>query len=94
MTLETVSSREARTRWRDLLDKIIAGDDVIIERNGKPIAAMIPIDDFEALQDELDDLRAARRAVEIYAAYKRDPSSGQPYEEFRKELVRDGLLDE
>jgi prevent-host-death family protein len=91
--IETVNSRTARENWRDLLDNIVAGGDVVIERNGKPVAAMIPIDDFNALQDHLEDLRDARRVAEIYEAYKRDPSAARPYEEVRSEMVRDGLLD-
>jgi PHD/YefM family antitoxin component YafN of YafNO toxin-antitoxin module len=65
-----------------------------VERNGKAIAAMIPIDDFEALQEELDDLRAFRRAAEVYEAWRRDPSTAEPYEQARAEMVRDGLLNE
>jgi prevent-host-death family protein len=95
MTVETVNVREVRARLRDLLDKILSGDtDFVIERNGKPIAALIPIGDFEELQEELDDLRAARRAEAAYAEWRRDPSVARPYSEVRAELVEEGLLDE
>lgn len=95
MTITTVKSREARTKWRDLLDSILTGEsDIVIERNGKAIAAMIPIEDYEDLIDELDDLRAARRAGAIYEAWKQDPSTGEPYYKIRSELVDEGLLDE
>jgi PHD/YefM family antitoxin component YafN of YafNO toxin-antitoxin module len=50
--------------------------------------------DYEALQDELDDLRAARRAAAIYEEWKSDPSSARPYAEIRAELVAEGKLDE
>lgn len=52
---------------------------------------MITYEDFAALQDELDNLR---RAAEAYEAWKQDPGRGTPYEEFRAELVNEGLLDE
>lgn len=95
MTIETISSREARTKWRDVLDKVLTGRaDVVIERSGKPVAVLIPVEDYEELQDELDDLRAARRAAAAYEEWKRDPSTARPYEEIRAELIRDGLLDE
>jgi prevent-host-death family protein len=95
MTIETVNSRDARSRWRDLLDKVLTRSaDIIIERHGKPVAVLIPAEDYEALLDELDDLRAGRRAMEAYEEWKRDPSTARPYEDIRAELVRDGLLDE
>lgn len=95
MTIETVNSREARVKLRDLLDKVFSRTaDIVIERNGKPIAALIPIEDFEMLQDELDDLRATRRAAAAYEAWKLEPESGQPYAGVRAELVAEGLLDE
>ena len=62
MGILTINSREARIKWRDLLDKVYAGSsDVVIERNGKPVAVLILVEDYEELKDELDDLRSARR---------------------------------
>lgn len=94
MTALTMKSREARSKWRELLDQVLTGNDVLIERNGKPIAVMIPVADYEALLDVLDDLRAARQAGAIYKAWKKDPSTGMPWSEARAELVAEGLLDE
>lgn len=95
MAIEIISSREARTNWRDVLDKVLTRSaDVVIERSGKPVAVLIPVEDYEQLQEELDDLRAARRAAAAYEEYKRDLSTARPYEEIREELVKDGLLDE
>ena len=41
------------------------GDRVILERNGKPIAALVPLEDLAAIIDAEDrsDLAAARRAT-------------------------------
>ena len=58
------------------------------------MVAVIAYNDFLALQEELDDLRAGRRAAEAYEAWKANPSRGTPYEDFRAELVAEGLLDE
>lgn len=94
MTVKVYESNRARSRWRDVLDTASAGNaDVVVERYGRPVAAVIPYVDYVALQDELDDLRAARRAAEIYEAWKRDPSLARPYAEFRAELVAEGKLD-
>jgi prevent-host-death family protein len=95
MVIETISSREARTKWRDVLDKVMSRRvDVVIERSGKPVAVMISVEDYKMLRDELDDLRAAQRAADAYEEWKRDPSTARSYAEIRKEMVRDGLLDE
>jgi prevent-host-death family protein len=95
MAVETVSSREARANWRDLLDKVLTRSaDVVIERNKQPVAVLIPVDDYEELQEELDNLRAARRAGEIYEEWKQDPSTARPLEDVETELIARGLLDE
>jgi prevent-host-death family protein len=93
--IETFSSHEARKKWRDILDMVMTRSaDVMIERSGKPVAVIIPVEDYKQLQDELDDLRAGRRAAAAYEEWKRDPSTARTYEEIRKDLVDDGLLDE
>ncbi len=94
MSLKTISSREARQDWRSLLDRVLRGEDVIIERHGKAVAVLIPVEDYEALQDELEDRRAARRAAAVYQAWKEDASIAKPYREVRDSLVEEGLLDE
>ena len=92
MTLTTIGSREARQKWRDLLDAVYAGDsDIVIERNGKPTAVLIPYEDYLALVEALDDLRAARRVAE---AQKISEQRGRSYDDIREELKRKGLLDE
>lgn len=95
MPVITISSREARTKWRDLLDAAHIGiDDVVIERHGKPIAALIPFQDYLALQEELDELRAVRRVAAAYEEWKQDPSTARPWKEIERELIAEGLLDE
>jgi len=95
MTMQILDSNRARAKWRDILDKAHAGiADVVIERYGQPVAAVIAYADYVALRDELDDLRAARRAQAIYEEWRRDPSVARPYTEFRAELVAEGVLDE
>jgi prevent-host-death family protein len=95
MTVQVLDSNKARTKWRDILDAAHAGTvDIVVERYGKPMVAVIAYEDFLALQDELDDLRAGRRVAEAYGAWQADPGRGTPYEDFRAELVAEGLLDE
>ena len=95
MSIVTVSSRNARTNFRDLLDSVLSGaSDVVIERNGKPVAVMIPVPDYEELSDALDDLRASRQVALVYESWKRDPSTARPLEEIEAELRGEGLLDD
>lgn len=93
MTVRTVDSNRARIHWRDVLDTARAGLDSVIEHYGRPTAAVIPYADYEALQEELDDLRAGRRAAVAYEAWQRDPSSGTPLDQVEAELRAQGLLD-
>jgi prevent-host-death family protein len=95
LTIQIYESNRVRARWRDVVDATSGGEtDVVVERYGKPVVAVISYADYVALQDELDELRAARRAQSIYEEWQRDPSSGRPYAEFRAELVAEGALDE
>jgi prevent-host-death family protein len=93
MTL-SMKSHEARQSWRSLLDRVLKGEDVVIERNGKALAVLIPVEDYEAIRDELDDLRAAKRAEILYETWKRSPETAEPWEGVRANLIKDGLLDE
>ena len=95
MLAKIMNSRAARQHWRDLLDTAHKGEvDTVIERNGQPVAALIPFEDYEALQEELDDLRAGRRAQAAVEAWERDPSRAKPLAEVEEELRVEGLLDE
>lgn len=92
MSTKTIKSDEARQNWRGMLDDIGAGDDVVIERYTKPVAAIISYVDYLALQEDLEDLRAARRAEEILNRTKDDPDAFVPWEQVRADLIEDGLL--
>jgi len=87
MALTKVKSGEARLKWRDLLDQVLAGKkDIIIERNGKNVAVMIPAVDYEQIRGALADLRAAREANAAYEEWKLDPSVARPWDEVDAEL--------
>lgn len=86
-----INSVHARAKWRDLLDAV-GKQEFVVERNGKPVAAVIAYEDFVALAEQLDELKAARRAAEIYGEWLEDASRARPYSEIREELVAEGLL--
>ena len=89
-----LSITQARTQWRHTMDIVTDGGAVVIERYGKPTAAVISFEDYLNLQEELDELRAARRANAVYKNWKQDPSIGRPWEEVKAELIAEGLFDD
>jgi len=95
MTVLKANSREARARWRDLLDHVYTGSgEVIIERNGKPVAVMISVEDYQSLRELLEELRASRMAFKTYQDWQDDPTTAIVYSDYRQQLIEEGLLDE
>ena len=87
MSLTKVKSGEARAKWRDILDQVFAGKgDVVIERNGKDIAVMIPAVDYEQIRETLEDMRAVREAAANYEEWRNNPSVARPWDEVDAEL--------
>ena len=64
------------------------GERIVVASRGKPKAAVIGVADLELLE-ELEDAQSAREALAAYQA-----GETVPYEEYRVELVAEGLLDE
>src|SRR5262249_27830822 len=60
--LTSVSVREARANLARLLDQAEAGEPTGITRGGEPVAAIVPIDEYEALEEAADEL-LARKAL-------------------------------
>jgi prevent-host-death family protein len=93
--IKVLDSNKARTQWREILDSASAGSvDVVVERYGKPIVAVIAYEDYVVFQEQIDDMRDARRLSEAYEAWQQDPSRATPWEEVEAELIAEGLLDE
>ena len=87
MSPTKVKSGEARAKWRDILDQVFAGkSDVVIERNGKDVAVIIPAVDYEQIRETLEDMRAVREAAANYEEWKNNPSVARPWEEVDAEL--------
>ncbi len=58
MTVQILSSEQARIQWRNLLDLAGQGDvDVVIERHGKATATLISYELYQAVQGVLAELR-------------------------------------
>jgi prevent-host-death family protein len=66
-TLARVSTTDARKDFADLLNRAAYGDEqILVERHGKPVAALISaerLEELEAIEDAMDG-RAADQALD------------------------------
>jgi prevent-host-death family protein len=78
--MTTVSISEAREHLADLGNRVsLRGERLIVERRGKNLFALVPLEDvelLERLEDEID-IRMARKAM-------KEPSI--PFEKVKKDL--------
>ncbi|WP_460859021.1 type II toxin-antitoxin system Phd/YefM family antitoxin [Nocardiopsis coralliicola] len=58
MSENSVSVREARAHLADHINQAEEGTPTVITRNGNPVAAVVPIGDFDALEEAADVLLA------------------------------------
>lgn len=80
--MSTLTASDAREHFSELLEKARhTGERTIITRRGRKLAAVVPVQDLELLEEleELVDLAAVRDALK-----ERDKAIS--YEEFRKTL--------
>ncbi|MEV8452581.1 type II toxin-antitoxin system Phd/YefM family antitoxin [Streptomyces sp. NPDC052095] len=66
MTESIVTVREARAHLADHINRAEEGAPTVITRNGVPVAAVVPIADFDALEEAADVL-LAREAEAVLA---------------------------
>jgi prevent-host-death family protein len=81
-----VSVSEARESFAELVNRAAYGHErVLVARRGRPIAAIVPIEDVELLEriEDESDLESARKALA-------DPENAFPipWEQVEAELVR------
>jgi prevent-host-death family protein len=69
---ESVSVREARASLAKLLDQAQEGEPTVITRGGTPVAAIVPIEEYEALEEAADEL-LARKALRTLAEEGAEP---------------------
>ncbi len=58
-----ISSEKARAHWRELLDAVAVGEEVVIERYGRPIAVLTPF------HEVVEDNGRIREAAPVYNAH-------------------------
>jgi prevent-host-death family protein len=87
---KVVPVREFRTRLSELLGDVAdRRDHVLVTRNGKPAAVLVPIDEYEALEETAEILSDSATLSAIEAGLT-DLARGDSItlEELRKELAQ------
>jgi len=83
--MATVSTVSARSEFSAILNRAAFGKErVIVERRGKPICAMVPIEDLELLQRIEDQ---ADRADALVARREARKKGAKSLEQLRAELA-------
>jgi antitoxin YefM len=68
---KTVPVREFRTNLSELLSDVAdRRDHVLVTRNGKPAAALVPIDEYEALEETAEILSDSVTLAQIETGLK------------------------
>jgi prevent-host-death family protein len=81
--MSSLNSTKARDGFADTINRAAYGKErVIVERRGKPIAAVVPIEDLHLLE-QLEDQQDALAAQKILADPKEEFRS---WEEAKKDL--------
>lgn len=72
-TNETISVTDIQRRAKDVFDRIESGeqDKYVVLKNNAIAAVLLAADRYEALMDELEDLRIGSIAVERIATFDR-----------------------
>ena len=71
--VEKVAVSEARRHIADLIGRVYyRGARIVLERSGKPVAALISMEDYAALAEMLDDLEDIRDARKMLGELKRE----------------------
>jgi len=94
MAILTVASVDARLKFRDLLDTVFLGGQVVIKRNNKPTAVMVNYGQWAKLMEENERLRRVEDkllARQRYAEMKVDPTQIVTEDQYQQMLKDAGL---
>ena len=76
-----LSAMEARQRFGEILEGVhYRGDEVVIERAGKPMAVIIPTERYDALQQ-------SRERVFAFIEKNRERNKDIPYEQIERDVA-------
>lgn len=78
---ERVSSSKVRDEFSDMLNRVLyQGARIVLNRRGKNIAALVPIEDFEVLE-ALEN----RKDIEDFRTAKEEKSDDVAWEDLKRE---------
>jgi prevent-host-death family protein len=69
---DSVSVREARAELAKIIGRALKGGATVITRDGTPVAAVVSMDDYNALEDAIDEY-FARKAEAVAEAEEGGP---------------------
>jgi antitoxin StbD len=83
-TDQAISSTDLQKNTRKILDRIVSGkqDRYVVMRDNKPAAVLMQTEVYEALMDELADMRIDALAAERVATF--DESKAITHEDMKK----------
>jgi len=86
--MKTMSAKEARETFSELISRTAYGKEhVILTRNGRKMAALIPIEDLTLLESLLEELEYRRDLEEARAALAEVETEGTvPWEKVKADL--------
>lgn len=64
------------------------GAQYVVDENGKRVSVILPVEEYERMIEELEDVEDARAADEVRAAVARGDDEFIPYEQARVEIAR------
>jgi prevent-host-death family protein len=88
VTEDTLSVEAASARFDEVVDCAVHDKAcLVLTRDGKPVAAIVPIEDYEALEaiEDAYDAKLAREAIAAWEEAGRPP--GIPMEKIARELI-------
>ena len=89
MSKVTMDSRSTRMKWRDVLDTVTTGaSDVVVTRNSKASVAIIPFEDYEAIIEQLEEIRESRLADALIEQWQAGKIGARPWAALKASLAR------
>jgi antitoxin StbD len=84
---------ELRQRQNEILRRIETSP-VVLTQHGRAAAVLVSPECWNAIVEELEDLRDLQLVAEQKEEYRANPSSARRYSDARADMVDEGLLDE
>jgi prevent-host-death family protein len=76
--MRTMRALEVRAKFGEVLDEAAAGERIVVERAGHPVAAIVPLDDLEAVDPDRIRARQDEAWERLLKLAKRNARPGPP----------------